>query len=203
VVGFGTKDNGFQANPYRPVLLGGSPTPEQVPFQRIRHALAASLQWMIPTPSRITPWVVLRPSYRFYIDDWSVTSHTPELRLYVPVGPTEFRLTGRYYWQGAASFWNEVDGAPAYPGNMGKPCTSCNLQAAGLTYYTADPKLGNMTTGFLELRFLLQLGFLRRWSSWLADGYIAASYGHYFQTGWAETTWGSAEIAGLEIMFPL
>jgi hypothetical protein len=205
VHGFGSKDNGFQANPYRTVMLGGSPNPEQLPFQRIRHALAASLYLHLPLPSKTVRYLAFRPSYRFYIDDWSIVSHTPELRIYLAAGPVELRLTGRYYAQGRASFWNDIgDGRPVYMGNVGKPCTSCTTDSArGMFFHTADPKLSQMSSLFLELRLLIDLGFMRKVSSWLSEGRIEASYGHMFNDRWANITWGDAEVAGLTFVFPL
>src|SRR5205807_6458581 len=100
-----TIETGYQANPYRSVLLGGAPNRELEPLQRIRQTLAASLHFILPTGVKWIPYLALRPSYRFYWDDWGVLAHSPELRTYVPFGPFELRVTGRYYTQSAASFW--------------------------------------------------------------------------------------------------
>ena len=86
MLGFGTPDNGWQANPYRTVNLGGAPARESVPFQRIRQSAAAALYWHFAVPSRIMPYLAFRPAYRFYWDDWGLLSPTPELRMYVPIG---------------------------------------------------------------------------------------------------------------------
>jgi hypothetical protein len=204
ISGFGSADNGFQANPYRPVNLGGNPTMERLPFQRLRHALSLAVSWMIPLGGRVVPYLMFRPSYRFYADDWSVLSHTVELRTHLPLGPIELRLTGRLFRQGQASFWNDLgDGVPFYPSSDGRPCSGCLLQSSTLGYYTADPKLSAMNSYFIEIRVLLKLKFLRRLSRWLSDGLIEASYGHYFNDAWAHTTWGDAEVAGLTFVFPL
>jgi hypothetical protein len=209
VLGFGNRDNGWLANPYRTVNLGGAPARELVPYQRIRQSLALSANYLIALPFRRMPYLAFRPAYRFYWDDWGITSHTPELRLYVPAGPVEFRVTGRYYWQTQAVFWSDDGAAPFYPGGVGLRCATCTLAASrnGL-FYTSDPKLSRFASEFFELRALIKLAGLRAWkglpgAAWLADGFLELSYGHYFNGGYAHTAFGDAEVAGLTLSFPL
>jgi hypothetical protein len=208
VLGFGNAQNGWQGNPYRAVNVGGAPAREVVPYQRIRQSLAGALHWYLPTHIRLMPYLILRPSYRFYFDDWGINSHTPELRIFIPAGPTEFRVTGRYYTQTQASFWNDVDGVPSYPTGMGLHCTTCFTSTIrqGL-YYTSDPKLSTFTSEFLELRFLVKLrglGLLRvPGMAWLSTGIVEISYGHYFNGGYAHRAFGDAEVAGLTLEWPL
>jgi hypothetical protein len=218
ILGFGSEigkitgepnvNTGYQANPYRGVNVGGSPSRELVPFQRIRQSVAGSLNWIIPTENRITPFVSFRPSYRFYWDDWGILSHTPELRVYLPVGPVEFRLTGRYYLQNAATFTSEVDGKPMYLGSQGKPCTTCLSSASRGLFYTSDPKLYAFDAFFLEGRVAFRLTGLGRFTrlplhAWLAGGVIELSYGHYFNTKVPQASFGDADLAGLSFIFPL
>jgi hypothetical protein len=205
IVGFGDKDNGYQANAYRMVNLGGSPAPDTLPFQRIRHALSAGIHFAIPLDNSVVPYLAFRPSYRFYVDDWSVIAHTPELRTFLPLGPTELRLTGRFYRQGQASFWNDLgDGVPFYPSNVGKECSACTSDTvrAG-KYYTADPKLSTFDVYFVEVRLLVKLQFLRPLSKKLSFGFVEGSYGYYINERWAHTTFGNAHVAGLTFTFPL
>jgi hypothetical protein len=208
VLGFGTPQNGWQSNPYRAVNVGGAPAREVVPYQRIRQSVSGTLRWLIPTHIHLMPYLVFRPSYRFYFDDWGITSHTPELRMYVPAGPTEFRVSARYYTQSQASFWNDVDGVPSYPMGVGLHCTTCFSESIrqGL-YYTSDPKLSSFTTEFLELRFLVNLRDLARvhipGALWLSSGIVEISYGHYFNGGYAHRAFGDAEIAGMTLSWPL
>jgi hypothetical protein len=206
VLGFGTVDNGYQANPYRTIALGGGHETE--PFQRFRQAAAAALYWTLPLRLRTMPYLGLRPSYRFYWDDWGVLSHTPEVRLFVPVGPVELRVTGRYYWQTQASFWSDNGSVPTYPNGIGLHCSTCLTEMVrdGL-YLTADPKLSRFTSEFLELRLLVKLTGLRTWkrlpgANWLADGIIELSYGHYFNGAYAHFAFGDAEVAGLTLSWP-
>ncbi len=121
VVGFGDKDNGFQSNVYRMVNLGGSPSPDMLPFQRLRHAVALALYYAIPIDNKVVPYLAFRPSYRIYTDDWSITSHTPELRTFLPIGPTELRLPGRFSPQSQARLWNDPgDRFPFQPPKQGQ-----------------------------------------------------------------------------------
>jgi hypothetical protein len=208
VLGFGTDQNGWLSNVYRSVNLGGAPARELVPHQRIRQSVAVSAHWLLPTHIRLMPYIVLRPSYRFYFDDWGINSHTPELRMYIPVGPTEFRVSARYYTQTQASFWNDVDGLPAYPNGMGLHCTTCFTQAVRQGYYyTSDPKLASFDAEFLELRFLVKLRGMGLWripgAAWVSTGVAEVSYGHYFNGGYAHRAFGDAEVAGLELSWPL
>ena len=224
VIGFGdqlghltgspNEHSGYQANPYRSVNVGGSPVREQVPFQRIRQAVALTLHWYIPTGNSLSPYLLFRPSYRFYWDDWGMLSHTPELRMYVPVGPVEFRVTGRYYTQNAASFTSLVEGAPSYANGAGRPCGTCideasrEIKGATQLFFTSDPKLYAFDSFFVEGRIALSLRALARLRKlplhqWLAGGIIELSYGHYFDSKVARAAYGDADVAGLTFTFPL
>lgn len=208
VLGFGSSTNGWLANPYRAVNFGGAPARELVPFQRIRQSVALAVHWLLPTHIRLMPYLAFRPSYRFYFDDWGISSHTPELRTFIPVGPTEFRVTARYYTQTQASFWNDVDGTPSYPSGVGLHCTTCFSETVRQgAYYTSDPKLSAFASEFLELRFLVHLNGLGRLrlpgASWLSSGIVELSYGHYFNGGYAHTAFGDADVAGLTLSWPL
>ena len=212
VLGFGNNDNGFQANVYRTVNLGGAPARENVPLQRIRQAAALAVAWHVSVPSRIMPYLVFRPAYRFYWDDWGLLSHTPELRLFVPTGAFEWRLTGRYYTQNHATFWATADGVtPAYVGGNsgGLPCSSCFLAASRTgKFYTSDPKLGDMTSTFLEIALLAHMRVIHKWKwlpghDWLGAGIIQLSYGHYINSGDAHVVFGDSEVAGLTLEWPL
>jgi hypothetical protein len=210
VLGFGSVDNGWQANVYRTVNLGGAPSRETVPYQRIRQAVATAWYWTLTVPSRIMPYIVLRPSYRFYWDDWGLNSHTPELRIYVPTGPVEWRVTGRWYTQNSVSFWSDDGVRPAYPaGVQGLHCSTCLLPSSrSMLWATADPKLGAFTSEFFELSALFRLRGLAalRWlpgHDWIAAGTLQLSYGHYFNSSFAHTAFGDAEIAGFQLEWPL
>jgi Protein of unknown function (DUF3570) len=204
VVGFGSADNGFQANPYRAALVGGAPTREAVPFQRVRAAVAAAAFITFPTRHPVVRYFALRPSFRFYWDDWGIRSYTPEVRSYLDLGPFELRVTGRLYLQNGASFYSEVDGKPNYPGSSGLPCNTCLLGSSQKgTFATADPKLSPFDNWFFEMRLLWRMRVLERWSHWLGAGLVEVSYGHLFNDRFAHTAFGDADLAALAFTFPL
>jgi hypothetical protein len=213
VTGSPNADTGYQANAYRAVNVGGSPSRESVPFQRVRQSAAAHLHVILPTGGRLVPWIAFRPSYRYYHDDWDVRANTVELRSFLPIGPVELRLTGRWSRQTQASFYNDEGGRPSYGGDAarGLPCSSCFADAShgpDQLFFTGDPKLSAFQSAFIELRLLVRLEPLMRLSRrplprWLAAGLVEISYGHYFNDRYAETTFGGAELAGLQLAFPL
>ena len=223
VLGFGAKkgrvtggpdaDTGFQANAYRAVNLGGSPSRESVPYQRIRQAFSLASHVIFPTGGRVVPYVAFRPSYRYYLDDWHVRAHAVELRTSLPLGPTELRLTGRWYGQTRATFYHDEGGKPGYSGtaSRGLPCDTCVAESSrgpDRLFFTADPKLSAFSSMFLELRLLVKLEALQRLSSrplprFLSAGRVELSYGHYFNDRYAETAFGDANVGAVTFVFPL
>jgi hypothetical protein len=118
---------GFLESPYRrvPVAGGGMGdlVPEAVPGSRLRHALAGSVRGFVPV-TRST-WIA---GYRFYVDDWSVHAHTPELRLVQELRPAlDLHARYRYHRQSAAYFYE-----PTYAGTE--------------PFLTSDAKLSELTT---------------------------------------------------------
>ena len=96
--------NGYQANPYRIVAVGGALESENVPETRVRHALFASLRAFLP-PSRTTAVA----GYRLYRDSWGIIGHTPELRLVQEVARgLDLYLRYRFHWQSAAKFYQQI-----------------------------------------------------------------------------------------------
>jgi hypothetical protein len=202
-------NTGYQQNPYRTVNLAGGGMPgEMLPLQRIRQSVQLTLHGIIPTGNRVTPYIVLRPSYRFYWDDWAMLAHDVELRGYLPLGPVELRLTGRYHNQNAAAFASFVNGAFLYPSGMGKTCGSCLSSSSTGLFYTSDPKLNAFDAFYLDVRLaisLRDLGRIRRLPlrDWVAGGFVELSYGHWFNNRAAQLAYGDADLAGLSFTFPL
>jgi hypothetical protein len=182
-----------------------------VPFQRIRESAVAALFWHVSVPSRIMPYLAFRPAYRLYWDDWGLLSSTPELRMYVPTGPVEWRVTGRYYVQNHVSFWSDDGVRPSYTGAAasGLACPTCFLASSKTgKWFTSDPKLGNMTSEFFELSMRASLRGIHAWKwlpghDWLGEGILQLSYGHYVNGGFAHTAFGDSEVAGLTMEWPL
>lgn len=104
---------GFLASPYRFVGIGPDATgfgchgateclPEYVPHVRTRHAFSFMLR------RALTSSLSFGASYRFYIDDWSLTSHTGLLELGWNVAEgTLLSLRYRAYGQSAVDFYRK------------------------------------------------------------------------------------------------
>ena len=93
---------GYQASPYRFVHVESSPdfkVPETDPDQRFRHAFVVGLKRHVLKDSAI------QLDYRFYLDNWGVTSHTGQFQYVVDFGAATLRLRQRFYYQTAASFF--------------------------------------------------------------------------------------------------
>jgi hypothetical protein len=120
--------DGFQANMYRVVNGGRQAVPERVPALRVRNAFFAGLRGYIPE-TRTTIFA----GYRFYADDWSITAHTPELRVIETLrDDIDVRLRLRYYTQTNAWFFQDV-------------YTQAQISDPA-QFVTTDPKLGSYET---------------------------------------------------------
>jgi hypothetical protein len=101
--------SGFQSSPYRfvPVRASESAVPElwvmeTDPDERWRSAVVLAANRALGETSSI------QGDYRFYHDDWGITSHTLGARYFVHVTPAlELRLRERFYTQGAATFYQD------------------------------------------------------------------------------------------------
>lgn len=139
---------GYQASAYRYVAFGTPGPcrastalclPERAPRERVRHA--ASLRVRRALSSELS----LGASYRFYLDDWSVLSHTARGDLaWSPQLKSTISLSYRFYTQSAASFYQ-----PLYA-----------EQEVGRSHFTRDRELSPLTTHrvALELDWLWELG---------------------------------------------
>jgi hypothetical protein len=94
--------DGFQSSPYRYVWLrSGVAFLETHPAQRTRHAVTLRAL-------RYLGGAGLDVSYRLYLDDWGVVSHTGSAAVTFALGEAwDLRLRGRFYRQGPADFWRE------------------------------------------------------------------------------------------------
>jgi hypothetical protein len=214
--GFGSPDNGFQANPYRLVKVAGSPQREQVPFERHKLAATAAFHWVIPTGGGLVPYIGFRPSIRYYTDDWGVHGVTGELRTYLPIGPVELRVSGRIYKQWQASFYsNEIDPTAPNPdtpmySNSGLNCPTCfSAKIKNGPYFTSDPKLSEFNDYFVDFRLLVKLRFLKKLGPWISSGTFELSYGVWFPNNYARGAYFDygqmvgAHVGGIGLAFPL
>lgn len=102
-------NRGYQSSPYRYVGVGGTGMgcvgaslclPERVPSLRTRHAFALLVR------RALSDTFSVGLNYRFYVDDWSLSSHTALLDVGVNVAQhTLLSLRYRFYTQGAVSFY--------------------------------------------------------------------------------------------------
>lgn len=105
---------GYQASPYRFVGVGGDGdcagtaqlcVPESHPSLRVRHAI------VVRGRRAFGERLSLGASYRLYVDDWSLVSHTLSADVaFLPAERTTLRAMYRYYTQSSASFY-----LPRYP----------------------------------------------------------------------------------------
>jgi hypothetical protein len=103
---------GYQSSPYRFVGVGGTGfgcigaslcLPERVPGERTRHAFALLIR------RALSDRISLGVTYRYYIDDWALGSHTLLGELGWNLGEhTLLALRYRFYKQGAVEFYQRV-----------------------------------------------------------------------------------------------
>lgn len=104
--------DGYQASPYRFVGFGGDGygcrgavlcLPERTPGQRFRHAL------VIESRRALTDTLSIGGGYRFYIDNWSLTSHTLQGTFaWLPDSESKLSVNGRLYLQSGVDFYRRV-----------------------------------------------------------------------------------------------
>ncbi|MDB5196996.1 MAG: hypothetical protein JWP88_1367 [Flaviaesturariibacter sp.] len=148
--------SGLLGTSYQRVFFdNGSENYERLPTSRFKVPIGMRANYFI------SDRIILRSSYRYYIDDWGVKAHTAELE--VPVKLTPFFSVSpfyRYYTQTAADYF------AAY---------KKHYSSAG--YYTSDYDLSKFNSGFLGagFRFTPEKGVLRlkHWSM------LEVRYGRY------------------------
>lgn len=96
--------NGFQADPYRSIVLGqGVKAQEHVPENRTRHSVTGRINFYLK-PLR----AALRFTGRGYWDTWNLVSGTGEIEFEKYLGDRlRVGLHGRYYRQSGAVFWSD------------------------------------------------------------------------------------------------
>jgi hypothetical protein len=96
--------DGFQADPYRSIVLGeGIKAQEHDPNERAREAVTLRLAWYL-RPIR----AALRFSLRGYADTWAVRSGTAEVEFEKSLGESlRLMARGRIYDQTGAVFWSD------------------------------------------------------------------------------------------------
>ena len=162
-VGYDVVHNwGFLANPYRQVMIAGTPRPEDHPDQRTRNSLHGRLALFVPQSRTAVHFL-----YRVYFDEWDVAALTPELRVYQELGDAiTVRLRYRYYAQTRSFFY-------ALPETYG----------ADAQFVTADPKMSEFESHLLGVHARLQLDFLGgSFLDFLSEGQFWLSFDYWMQT---------------------
>ena len=139
---------GYQASAYRYVSFGSEGPcgelapfclPERAPRERLRHAMSLRARRALSTLFSVGA------SYRFYLDDWGILSHTAKADVaWAPQPKSTISLSYRFYSQGAADFYQ-----PMY-----------TEQEVGREHFTRDKELSPLTSHRLALEFdwLWELG---------------------------------------------
>jgi len=133
-------NRGYQSSPYRFVGVGGTGfgcqgatpcLPERVPSLRTRHAFAVLVR------RALTDWLSLGLNYRYYLDDWSLGSHTALADVGVNLADsTLLSVRYRFYTQGAASFY-----LPQYAAIATDQYRTRDRELSELTYHRLGAEL--------------------------------------------------------------
>lgn len=151
--------DGYHASPYRQVLLDqvGMPLPlavaEQTPRQRTSLAVASRLRRALGEH-----WFGAA-SYRFYVDDWSIASHTAMAEAYRQQGRWLVGASARGYVQDAAAFYRaRYDASDGVPALRTRDRTLGAMRSAHLSL-TADAAIDERSAWHV----VAALGLLRWW----------------------------------------
>lgn len=94
--------DGYQANPYKTVVISGTGYDEVLPEKRKRHAVIVRLNQYLPYQSSI------QLDYRYYHDSWKINAHTVDTKLFHYLTDNLIlRLRYRFYNQDSAYFHKE------------------------------------------------------------------------------------------------
>ncbi len=123
---------GYLSLPFHRVYFtDGSVHQEKLPDSRLKIPLAARASYFLGDN------IIIRAYYRFYTDDWGITSHTADIE--IPVKITPFLSLSpfyRYYNQTAAKYFDEYG---AHNGNQ--------------EFYTSNYDLSKFNSNFVGLGF--------------------------------------------------
>jgi hypothetical protein len=150
---------GPQDNPYRAGVIPNG-FPEAHPLNRDRFAASGSLRWMVPAAS-----LVIEPMYRYYVDDWEVSAHSPELRLHFRLWRhLLLRLRYRFYAQSEAAFWRDD---MIYTGEDDE-------------LRSGDPKMDDFQSHTPGIQVAYEFDDLAKFDrfGWLEGAWIEATYNH-------------------------
>jgi hypothetical protein len=164
--------DGFQADPYRSVVLGeGLKAQEHDPSERAREAVTARLAWYLRSLR-----AAVRLSLRGYYDTWAIHSGTAELEFEKSLGESlRVMARGRLYKQSGALFWSDD-----YTGGL--PPLGPKGQ-----YWTGDRELSPFWSWLVGLRLVWAvtpergriLGFIESFKFVGSGNVVSYSYDEY------------------------
>jgi hypothetical protein len=152
---------GLQHDPYRNVYVAGTNVPETHPTERMRHDVFADVNQYINNRSS------LNLDYRYYSDDWGVSSHAVGIKLNQYVTDNlVFRYRYRYYTQASATFFR-----------------TDYTQPGGVNgYMTGDYRLGDFGANLFGGRVSWNTGRWLRRIGVSAPAQLMFSYERYFNS---------------------
>jgi hypothetical protein len=152
--------DGYQANPYKTVVISGARYDEVLPEKRKRHAVIARLNQYLPYQSSI------QLDYRYYLDSWEINAHTVDTKFFHYLTDNLIlRLRYRYYNQDSAYFYKE---------------SYASLQE----YIAADDKLGDFAANLFGIKFdygLKGISWFKK-NKILRQARVDINYERYIQT---------------------
>jgi len=151
--------NGYLGLPFHRVYFSnGKDTIENLPSSRFKIPIGVRLNYFMGDN------IILRTYYRYYMDDWGITSHTASLEVPIKITPF-FSISPfyRYYQQTAAKYF------AAY-----------GMHNANEQYYTSNYSLSAFQSNFFGLgcRIAPPKGVF----GWQDLNSLEIRYGHYSQT---------------------
>jgi len=158
LIGEVTWASGYHANPYRTVPVGMPSWPlpmlvgEVTPVRRASLAVAGRVRRAI-----VGDWFATS-TYRFYLDDWSVTSHTATVEVFHQVAERWLLgALGRGYLQDGASFYRASYVTTDEPPTLRTRDRTLGPMRSVYVSATVDTTVG------LDWHLVLALGVLASW----------------------------------------
>lgn len=102
--------NGYLGDPYKAIIVGDEILSDLRPDRKNQGSIMVRYRHHFEMSDLFS--ASAHVDYRFYADDWSITSHTFELGWHQNIGPVTIVPAARYYSQGKADFYDTVLPAP-------------------------------------------------------------------------------------------
>ncbi len=151
--------NGYLGLPFHRVYFSnGKDTIENLPSSRFKIPIGFRLNYFMGDK------IIVRTYYRYYMDDWGITSHTASLEVPIKITPF-FSISPfyRYYQQTAAKYF-----APY------------GMHNANEQYYTSNYSLAAFQSNFFGMGF--RIAPPKGVFGWQNLNSLEMRYGHYSQT---------------------